>query len=479
MRLIKIYILFFLALFFSACQSKEKEKPESNREKLTPNIIFILVDDLGWSDLACYGNKFHETPHIDSLAKQGVRFTNAYATSPACSPSRASILTGKYPVSLNLTDRIPWRQALSHSQNEVLKPPAYKQELPLDEVTIAEKLNPYGYATASIGKWHLGAKDFYPTSQGFDLNIAGNHTGMPPSYFYPYENSNRKIPDVWKGGQQGEYLTDRLTSEAIDFIEHNKNSPFFLYLPYYSVHIKLEAKQELIEKYQQKAQQHPELKQTNPVYAAMIETLDKNIGRLTKTLQKNDLMNNTVIFFTSDNGGLTVKEGPNTPATTNAPLRAGKGYLYEGGIRVPLIVAWKNEIKSGALSKEIVSGVDFFPTIMDIVDIPSDSIDGLSISPLLKQNAAIKRKAIYWHYPHYSNQGGKPGSAVRSGKYKLIEFFEDERLELYNLENDKSEQINLIDSLPETGKKLYELLEQWRQKRSAKMPTANPGYYGF
>jgi arylsulfatase A-like enzyme len=430
------------------------------------NVVFILIDDMGWRDLGCYGSTFYETPNIDRLAAQGMRFTNAYAACPVCSPTRASIMTGKYPARLHLTDWIPGRKQWPTAR---VLTPQFNQQLPLEEITIAEALKPEGYATASIGKWHLGDKGFLPQDQGFDVNVAGSKAGSTSSYFAPYPLDNIE-------GPAGEYLTDRLTDEAIKFVTHNKERPFFLYLPHYAVHLPLQAKQKLIEKYQAKT---PKDGQKDPVYAAMIDSLDQGVGRLMKSLDDLNLTGKTVVFFMSDNGGVIFEGRRQEPVTSNAPLRAGKGHLYEGGIREPMFVRWPGVVKPGSQCDTPVSSIDFFPTIVEMAGIrkvPAHDVDGVSFTSLLKGAGALKRDAIYWHYPHYSNQGGVPGGAVRQGDYKLIEFYGDSKVELYNLRNDIGEQHDLSRSEPQKAARLRQMLHDWRKSVDAVMPTPNPNY---
>lgn len=437
-----------------------------------PNFIVILIDDMGWADVGCNGSKFYQTPNIDRLAKDGMRFTDGYAACPVCSPTRASIMTGKYPARLHLTDWLPGR---GDKPDQRLARPIINQQLPLEEVTIAEALKPAGYVTASIGKWHLGGEGFSPTAQGFDVNVGGYAAGSPANYFYPYANKQGAIPGL-SNGQPGEYLTDRLTAEAERFIGQNKDKPFFLYLPHYAVHIPLKAKQEYLARYQNSGKPG---EQTNAIYAAMMQSVDESVGRITRKLEELHLADHTVVFFTGDNGGLCTAEGPNTPATSNAPLRAGKGYLYEGGVREPWIVKWPGVVKPGGVCTTPVCSIDIFPTILEMagLKVAGQGIDGVSFVPLLKDpRVALKRDALYWHYPHYSNQGGKPGGAIRAGDFKLIEFYEEGRVELYNLKDDLSENRNLAGEMPDKVRQLEKKLDDWRIATQAQMMMPNPDY---
>ncbi len=432
-----------------------------------PNFLFILVDDMGWRDLGCYGSTFYETPNIDRFAKQAMRFTNAYAACPVCSPTRASILTGKYPARLHLTDWIPGRKQWPSAR---LLTPAFRQELPLNEVTLAQALKPLGYTSASIGKWHLGGPAFYPDKHGFDLNVAGTDKGQPQSYFGPFD-----LPNL-KGGSKDDYLTDRLTVEAEKFLEVNRDRPFFLYLPEFAVHLPLQAKAGAIEHYASKAR--ADNPQHHPVYAAMVASLDENVGRILKKLDELGLAERTIVFFMSDNGGLMYENRTSDAVTSNAPLRAGKGHLYEGGIREPMMIRWPGVTKPGSTCDAAVISTDFFPTILEMAGAKADSkpaADGLSLTPLLR-GGAIQRDAIYWHYPHYGNQGSAPSGAVRSGNHKLIEFYEDGRLELYNLAEDLRESHNLAQSNPKLASELHGKLKQWRAAVGASMPIPNPHY---
>ncbi len=430
------------------------------------NFVFILADDLGWTDLGCYGSTYYQTPNIDRLASQGMRFTDAYAACPVCSPTRASILTGKYPARLNLTDFIPGRPQWPTAK--LLSAP-FRHELPLEEVTIAELLKPSGYRSASIGKWHLGNAPFTPENQGFDLNIAGTYRGAPVSYFGPFD-----LPGL-KDSLPGEYLTDRLTDEAIRFIEANRANPFFLYLPHFTVHIPLQAKADAEAKF--RALTHPEKPQHNPTYAAMVEALDQSAGRVMRTLEDLKLADNTVVFFNSDNGGLLYESASRDNVTSNRPLRAGKGHLYEGGIREPLIIRWPHVVKPGSVCGTPVMSIDYFPTIREMAGLSRASkLDGRSLMPLLKGGDSLDREALFWHYPHYSNQGGPPSGAVRAGSYKLIEFYEDGRLELYKLSDDPGERRNLAAAEPKKTAELHTMLKDWRASTGAVMPSPNPNY---
>lgn len=424
------------------------------------NFVFILIDDMGYMDIGCNGSTFYETPNIDKLAASGMRFTSGYAACCVCSPTRASILTGKYPARLNLTDWIPGY----NNPNTKLRRPEFNNQLPLSESTIADALRKAGYITASIGKWHLGGPEFYPEKHGFNINIGGTDKGQPPTYFDPYKISN--LPNRNKG----EYLTDRLTDEATAFIETNKDRPFFLYLPHFAVHNPKMAKPEMVAKYKEKLAR--DKSQKDAVYAAMVESVDQSVGVICKKLDELKLADRTVVIFMSDNGGLAWN-------TSNAPLRAGKGSMYEGGVREPMIIRWPGVTKPGATCDTPVISTDFFPTIMEMAGLKlSEGLapDGVSLTPLLRQNGPISREAIYWHYPHYHPGGATPYSAVRQGDFKLIEFFEDNHCELYNLKDDLSEQNDLAAKMPDKVKELRKLLADWRKSVDAKLATPNPNY---
>ncbi|MBM4039679.1 MAG: sulfatase [Planctomycetes bacterium] len=443
-----------LGLFSASRFAKAAESASGPRL----NFVFFLIDDLGQRDLGCYGSTVYETPHIDKLASQGMRFTDGYAACPVCSPTRASILTGKYPARLHLTDWIAGHKR----PNAKLAVPDWTMYLRHEEVTLAEALKPAGYVSASIGKWHLGGPDYRPEAQGFDLNVGGDHRGQPPSYFDPY-----KIPGI-PDGKPGEYLSDRLTDEALKFIEANKSKPFFLYLPHYAVHTPLQAKKDLTEKYLAKGR--PAKGQNGATYAAMVASVDESVGRVMAKLDELGIADRTVVFFMSDNGGLA-------SVTSNAPLRAGKGTLYEGGVREPWIVKWPGVVKPGSTCSVPVISTDFFPTILEMAGLkadPKQAPDGLSTVPLLKQTGTIEREALYWHYPHYHIT--LPGGAIRCGDWKLIEYFEDGKLELYNLKDDLSETIDLAAKMPEKAAELRKKLDDWRKAVGAQMPTPNPNY---
>jgi arylsulfatase A-like enzyme len=426
-----------------------------------PNFVVVLMDDLGWSDLAGAGSDFYETPNLDRLAREGMRFTQAYSACTVCSPTRASLLTGKYPARLRVTDWIP-----GHKRPRAkLRVPDWTMHLAHEEVTLAEALRDAGYVAASIGKWHLGGREFFPEAHGFAVNGGGCDRGQPPSYFSPY-----KIPTL-KDGPKGEYLTDREAEEAVRFIEANKDRPFFLYLPHHAVHNPVQAKKELVEKYEKKA---PGRHHRKAAYAAMIESADQSVGRILAALEALKIADRTVFVFTSDNGGLLSN-------TSNAPLRAGKGSAYEGGVRVPLLVRWPAGVKPGSVSDVPVITPDLYPTLLEIGGVARPAkqvVDGASLVPLLRGSGGLSREAIFWHYPHYHPGGATPYGAVRQGDWRLVEFFEDDRVELYNLKEDVGESKDLAAALPDRARALRNLLADWRRAVSAQMPTPNPDFDG-
>ena len=425
-----------------------------------PNIIFILVDDLGWTDLGCFGSHYYETPNIDRLAAQGMRFTNGYAACTVCSPSRASFLTGQYPARLHVTDWI----AGHNRPYAKMRIPDWTMRLLPELPNLAKELKAIGYATASIGKWHLGPKESWPDKVGFDLNVAGTHAGQPPNYFSPY-----KIETI-QDEKDGEFLSDRLTDESLKFIEANKTRPFFLYLPHYAVHTPLMAKPAVVEKY--KAKSDPTGTHKNPVYAALVESVDDSVGRLMTKLEELKLSENTIVVFTSDNGGLI-------GATSNAPLRVGKGSAYEGGVRVPLIVKWPSVTLPGSTNNTPVIGTDFFPTFLAATGLQAPqghAVDGENLTPLLSGNGGLKRDALYWHYPHYHPGGATPHGAIRQGDWRLVEFFEDNHVELYDLKNDIAETRDESKNQPDKAADLTKKLHAWRESVGAQMPTPNPDF---
>lgn len=447
---------------------------------MKPNFVFILIDDMGWRDAGCFGSTFYETPNIDRLASKGMKFTNAYAACPVCSPTRASIMTGKYPARLHLTQ---WLSPPPMKKRLIDAP--WIDHLPLEEVTIAEALKSAGYATGLIGKWHLGGEAYSAERQGFDVNIAGSERGSTRSYFSPYQMQNLE------DGPEGECLNDRLADEAVRFLRGHKDQPFFLYFAHYAVHTPLQTKEDLRKKYEAKAAALPPTAgpkfipegvrqvrqiQDHAVYAGMVQNMDESVGRVLDTLTELGIADNTVVFFMSDNGGLSTSEGA---PTSNVPLRGGKGWLYEGGIREPLIVKWPRVTKPGAVCHEPVVSTDFYPTILEMAGLPErpkQHRDGISFASVLKEHGRLRRKAIYWHYPHYSNQGGAPGAAVRYGEYKLIEFFEDHHVELYCLKDDIEERCNLAEIFPDKAKSLQKMLDKWIKSVNGAMPTANPDW---
>ncbi|MFH1744423.1 MAG: sulfatase [bacterium] len=452
-----------------------------NPSSKSPNIVFILVDDLGWSDLACYGADLHETPNIDRLAGQSMRFTNAYAASPVCTPTRASIMTGKHPARLHMT---VWRENTLREPDRSRKliPPQCVSDLPHEEFTIAEALKQAGYQTAHVGKWHLGAATHYPETQGFDVNIGGTIWGAPNTYFYPYRGTehyreNRYVPHL-EFGKEGEYLTDRLTSEALTLMEKMKDGPFFLNLAYHTVHTPIEGKPDLVEYYKGKIQ--PGMRHQHPGYAAMVHSLDENVGRILAKIDTLGISENTIVILFSDNGGyINIKDG--APVTNNYPLRSGKGSLYEGGIREPLLVRWPGVTQPGTVCNEPVCSIDFYPTLLDMLNLPGDekhnrAVDGISLAPLLKdRNAGLNREAMYWHYPHYYfYPETSPVGAMRLGDWKLLEHFEDGHLELFNLQDDPQEEKDLAQLLPEKATELHNALKEWRTQVNAQLPERNP-----
>lgn len=428
------------------------------------NILFIMIDDMGWMDLACQGNKLVDTPNIDRLAKQGMRFTDSYAAAPVCSPTRAAILTGLSPARLHITNHTPDQKRFT-PDDATLLPAPMKNELSLDYVTIAERLKESGYRTAFMGKWHLsgpnrGDPELEPTAQGFDVNIGGAGYGGPPSFWDPYKNPN--ITDR----KAGEYLPDRLADEAIVYIGQKSDKPFMLFLWNYTVHWPMEAPEDLLEKYNTRT--GPGLNDTR--YGAMIEAMDRSIGRVLAELDRLKLSDNTLVIFTSDNGGYG-------GVADNRPLRKDKGHLYEGGIRVPLIVRWPGRIEPGTLCHEPVVSMDHYPTLLEIAGLKEDpalDLEGLSLTPLFRGKKSLEREALYFHYPNYAfHQSNRLGGAIRKGHLKLIENFDDGSVELYDLSKDIGESVDLSKTMPGQARMMRDQLAEWRVRVDANMPVQN------
>lgn len=429
-----------IAILPATAAAQDKSRP--------PNIVFILADDLGINDLGCYGRKDQPTPNLDKLAKQGIRCTSAYAAASVCSPTRASIMTGMSPARLKITTFLPGR---GDTPAQLLLHPNINQQLPANARTLAELLRAAGYVSAAIGKWHLGGKGALPTERGFDLYHPGKALTEPSG----------------KEGGKGEY---DLTEAAEKFIDANKNKPFFLYLAHNNPHIPLVAKKELIEKHKDAF---------NPVYAAMIETLDDCVGRVLAKLETHGLAENTIVIFMSDNGGLHVLESAKTPATYNRPWRAGKGFLYEGGVRVPLIVRWPGRIKPGQTIDTPIISTDWTPTLLALAGVEAkEKFDGVNLAELFLNNKAPPPRGLYWHQPHYMNQGGRPAGAVRDGNWKLIEHYENGACELYDLASDQGETIDLSARQPAKVADLRGKLEKWRRDMGAQENKANSKFNG-
>ncbi|WP_158856490.1 sulfatase [Lunatibacter salilacus] len=475
----KLHYLVLLIPFVLSC-SEDKESP--------PNIIFILIDDLGWADVqANFPESFYETPHINQLAREGVLFTQAYAAHPVCSPTRAAIITGKHPNRVGITDWLPG----DDPKDRPLLGPQDRDELSLSETTLAEKLKENGYRTGFVGKWHLGHDEAYwPEHQGFDVNIGGWEAGQPRivsgvsnGYFSPY--GNPRLED----GPEGEYLTDRLTAESLQFIRDNRDNPFFLYLAYYTVHTPIQAAKDHIEKFEAKraslglegvphepeGEGYTKLLQENAAYASMVAAMDENVGRILETLKKEGLDKNTWVVFTSDNGGLSTLLRENAP-TANGPLRAGKGWCYEGGIRVPLIISGPEVTTPGRREDVPVVSMDFFTTLLSLAKIEHDVEDGENLLPILRQEGPVDRDLLFWHYPHYHGSAWKPGSAVRKGDWKLIYFYEEDKSALYNLLNDLGERRDLAEKFPEKVSELKHLLDSLLSATNAKIPVNNSAF---
>jgi arylsulfatase A-like enzyme len=455
-----------------------------------PNIVFILVDDLGWRDLSGEGSSFYESPHIDRIAEGGMKFTQGYAACQVCSPSRASILTGKYPTRHGITDWIgastgeDWRKAGRHTK---LLPPEYERQLGAEEVTLAEALRDAGYRTFFAGKWHLGDVGSHPEDHGFEINKGGWRVGGPRGgYFSPY--SNPQLED----GPAGESLPRRLAAETARFIDQHKDEPFLAYLSFYSVHSPIQTSRPLWSKYRRKAVEAgpPASRfrfdrmmpvrqvQDCPIYAGMIESTDDAVGLVLAALERNNLEERTIVVFTSDNGGVSAGDAK---STSNLPLRGGKGRQWEGGIREPYYVKAPGVTRPGSTCDVPVSGIDFWPTLLELAGVPmpaGQSVDGLSLVPLLhgQQAPRISGRSLYWHYPHYGNQGGEPSSIIRRGPWKLIHYWEDGRDELYNLQDDPGERTDVAADRAEVAAALREDLDAWLSATNARLPEPDPQY---
>ena len=449
------------------------------------NFLFFLVDDMGWADIGANGSTYHETPNIDRLARSGMRFTQGYAAGSVCSPTRASIMTGRHPVRVDITDWIPGQA--NRPANPLLHPED-RSHLPLEETTIAEALKEHGYQTFFAGKWHLGDKGQWPTDQGFDINIGGHHRGSPPGGYYgPWSNPTLKAK------RKDEYLTERLTEESVKFLEERDQAkPFLLYLSYYNIHTPIQAYKKHIDHYQSKAAKafegktptEPEhdgtnrLRQDNPALATMVAAVDDSVGVLLAKLTELKLDENTVVIFFSDNGGLSTLQRGRFGPGCNLRLRAGKGWLYEGGVREPTIIRAPGVTQPGSVSHKPLISMDFFPTMLDLAGLPLKPklhVDGRSLLSQLKGNDTGNR-TLHWHYPHYHGSSWKPGASIRDGDWKLIEFYHYNNFELYNLAKDPGERTNLAKRNPRKAAELRAKLSAWQKQIKAKMPAPNPDY---
>ncbi len=461
------------ALVFICCNSSKKVVAEKAQTR--QNIILIVADDLGVNDLACYGNKFIETPNIDAMASEGVRFVNAYAAAPLCSPTRASIITGCNPTRINLTEHLHGYSAPGPKQKLVT--PKIETGLPAERTTIPEALKAEGYSTAHFGKWHLGMGPSSPANSSFETVYGGGAEGLPKTFFYPFFNG-KPYPALLADTKPGDYLDDALTDKAIGYINEKKETAFFIELNFYAPHVPIEGKPNLVEYYQQKRKKNKFEGLPEDEYAAMVNNIDMNVGRVMESLKTAGIDKNTTIIFVSDNGGLDVEEVPaftkHTPPTTNAPLRGGKGYIYEGGIRNPMII-WNPATIKNSVQKTPVTTDDIFNTCMQLASAKATSPDGVSLVPLLHQKNIAERN-LYWHFPHYSPQRGLPGAAIRKGNYKLIEWYEDGRLELFNLGSDQSEKNDIAVKNRSVVAEMKKELDAWRISLNARMPTVNPIY---
>jgi arylsulfatase A-like enzyme len=485
---------FALLLALTGCYGTE---PDGGSQSPPLNIVLFIVDDLGWKDAAVLGSEFYDTPAIDALAASGVRFTRFYAASPVCSPTRASLMTGRHPARVSITN---W---IGGEQRGALLQADYLRQLPLDEVTLGEAFAEAGYVTGYIGKWHLGAEDeFLPRAQGFEWTSAVNRAGQPGSYFSPYRNPDWPITDVpgLEGDSPGSYLTDRLTDQAVGFLEKNHAQPFLLVLSHYAVHTPLQARDEDVAPYRDRAsalepleggptesesgRSTTRLRQGHAVYAGMLASVDRSLSRVTTALDSLGVADRTAIVFVSDNGGLSTLAGDRgeRAPTANRPLRAGKGWLYEGGIRIPLIIRWPRAgaHQAGTTSHVPAMTTDLLPTLLSMADLPpagDRKLDGVSLAPLVSgESEALEERDLFWHFPHYHGSGNRPGGAILSGDFKLVEWFEDGSLELFDLTADPGESIDRFDAEPVVAEELRARLAGWRDSIGAAMPRPNPDW---
>ena len=471
-----------LGLLFSLNQSSAADRDQpSSPDRM--NFVFFLVDDLGWADIGANGSRFYETPNIDALSASGMRFTQGYAACPVCSPTRASIMTGRHPVRVDITDWIPG-QKRNAAQGAKFQHVDDRDNLALSEVTIAEALHDAGYQTFFAGKWHLGGEGHWPTDQGFDVNIGGCDKGSPPGgYYAPWNNPNLEAK------QDHEYLTERLTEESLKFLEsRNQEQPFLLYLSYYNVHTPITPYEKRVDSFYQKREEmfgdtkaepvrerdgSSRSRQDNAQYASMIAAVDDSVGAILAKLEALELDDSTAVFFFSDNGGLCTLGGQRTGPTSNLPLRSGKGWLYEGGVREPMLVRVPRVTEPGSTCDTPVVSMDFYPTMLQLAGLPlqpEHHADGQSLLPLLR-GESVQSRTFYWHYPHYHGSSWKPGASIRDGEWKLIEFYHWDDVELYNLAEDPGEQHDLSQARPEVVKRLREKLRNWQTDMHARMPV--------
>lgn len=476
------YSLLLTTLLF-LCSSCQRHLNQGGSTESPLNVVLVLVDDLGWKDLACYGSAFYDTPKLDAFAEESLRFTNAYAASPVCSPTRAALMTGRHPVQTGITD---WLKG-QNPRNRKLLNLQDRDELALEEYTLGELFKDNGYQTFFAGKWHLGEDGFFPEDQGFDINKGGHHKGSPPGgYFSPYKNP--KLSD----GPAGEYLTDRLTDETIQFIQTQKEQkqPFFAMLSYYTVHTPIQANQAHMETYTRKlpgggppwyAQEGDGktlLHQKNSAYGSMVTAMDHNVGRLIQSLKDAGQWDNTILIFTSDNGGLTTLERDREAPTAVRPLRAGKGWCYEGGIRVPLMIRVPKVTSAGRVDETPIISQDIFPTLIELLGLQSKgqmALDGQSLQALFK-GGQLDRESLIWHFPHYHGSAWKPGAAIRQGRWKLVKHFETDKIELFDLSTDIGEVTDLASTQKERAQAMEKALLEGLQAMNAQFPVTNPNF---